>query len=521
MKLGELIAASPMAVLLDDAPADAPERDVTAIVYDSREVRPGSLFVARRVKGYHTDGHQYIPAAAAAGAVAAFVEPSYLAEQPTAKGIAPPLPLVVSPDNSAALADLAAAFYGYPARKLRVVGVTGTDGKTTTTFLISKVLEAAGHQTGLFGTVAFKVGDRIWDNPTRATTPEANEVQELLAQMVAEGCDYAVLESSSHGLAQHRLDHCEYDVAVLTNVTHEHLDFHGSVEQYRRDKARLFDYLHTAVDKGSPKVGVVNLDDPNAAMYIERVPAHGRTLTYAVTSDKADVRAVNVVASADGLQFTALTPVGRVDLNLMLTGSFNVYNALAALTVGISQGISLDRIKAALEAVPGVAGRMERIQAGQPFTCIVDYAHTPDAIDKVLGILRPLTKGRLIAVLGSAGERDLAKRPMQGAVAAKWCDFFVIADEDPRFEDSMKIINEIAAGAEAGGKVAGRDFLKIADRRAAIAAAFDHAAAGDIVALLGKGHEQCIIVGNDKLPWDDRTVARELLSSRNHDQPAD
>jgi UDP-N-acetylmuramoyl-L-alanyl-D-glutamate--2,6-diaminopimelate ligase len=196
----------------------------------------------------------------------------------------------------------------------------------------------------------------------------------------------------------------------------------------------------------------------------------------------------------------------------MLTGSFNVYNSLAALAVGISQGISLAEIKAALEQVPGVAGRMERIQAGQDFTCIVDYAHTPDAMNKVLGILRPLTKGKLIAVIGSAGERDLAKRPMIGATAARWCDFFVIADEDPRFEDPLKIINEIAAGAEAEGRQDGKDFLKIADRRAAIATAFDHAASGDIVALLGKGHEQCIIVGKDKLPWDDRTVARELLT---------
>ncbi|PZS03313.1 MAG: UDP-N-acetylmuramoyl-L-alanyl-D-glutamate--2,6-diaminopimelate ligase, partial [Candidatus Chloroheliales bacterium] len=486
--------------------ADAPEREVTGIAYDSRAVRPGSLFVARHEKGYRADGHQYIPIAAAQGAVAAVVEPDYLSGNPH-----PGLPLIVTPDSGAALADFAAAFYGYPARKLRVVGVTGTDGKTTTTFLISKVLEQGGHKTGLFGTVYFKVGTRLWDNPTRATTPEAVEVQELLAEMVADGCDYAVLESSSHGLAQHRLDHCEYDVAVLTNVTHEHLDFHGTVEEYQLAKAKLFDFLATSMDKGIVKVGVVNLDDPNAKMYIERVPANGRTLTYAVQNEHADVCALNVVASANGLRYTAATPVGNLDLELMLTGSFNVYNSLAAIAVGISQNVSLAEIKAALEQVPGVAGRMEQIQAGQDFTCIVDYAHTPDALNKVLGILRPLTQGKLIAVIGSAGERDLAKRPLLGAAAAKWCDFFVIADEDPRFEPPMKIINEIAAGAEAKGKQEGRDFLKIADRRTAIAAAFDCAATGDIVALLGKGHEQCIIVGKDKLPWDDRSVARELL----------
>ncbi len=424
------------------------------------------------------------------------------------------MPLIVSPDTGTALADFAAAFYGYPARKMRVVGVTGTDGKTTTTFLISKVLEQGGHKTGLFGTVYFKVGERLWDNPTRATTPEAVEVQELLAEMVAEGCDYAVLESSSHGLAQHRLDHCEYDVAVLTNITHEHLDFHGTVEAYRLAKAKLFDFLGTAVDKGSPKVGVVNLDDPQAKMYIERVPANGQVLTYGVENERSNVRALNIVSSANGLRYTAATPIGNVDLNLLLTGSFNVYNSLAAIAVGISQGVSLTDIKTALEQVPGVAGRMEQIQAGQDFTCIVDYAHTPGAMDKVLGILRPLTTGKLIAVVGSAGERDLAKRPMIGVATTKWCDFVVFTDEDPRFEEPMAIINEIATGAEAQGKHEGRDFLKIVDRREAIATAFDHAAAGDIVALLGKGHEQCIIVGKDKLPWDDRTVARELLLHR-------
>ena len=495
-----------MAELLEDAPANAPELEVTGIVYDSRDVKPGSLFVARHEKGYRVDGHQYIPAAVANGAVAAVVQPEYLTTNPH-----PDLPLIVSPDTGAAMADFAAAFYDYPARKLRVVGVTGTDGKTTTTFLISKLLEQGGHKTGLFGTVYFKVGARLWDNPTRATTPEAVEVQELLAEMVADGCDYAVLESSSHGLAQHRLDHCEYDVAVFTNISHDHLDFHGTVEAYRLAKAKLFEFLGTSLDKGVPKVGVVNLDDPSAKMYIERVPASGRVLTYAVENEHADVRALNVVSSANGLRYTAATPIGNLDLNLLLTGSFNVYNSLAAIAVAVSQGISLSDIKTALEQVPGVAGRMEQIQAGQNFTCIVDYAHTPGAMDKVLGILRPLTKGKLIAVVGSAGERDLAKRPMIGATTTKWSDLVVFTDEDPRFEEPMAIINEIAAGAEAQGKQEGRDFLKIVDRRTAIATAFDHAAAGDIVALLGKGHEQCIIVGKDKLPWDDRTVARELL----------
>ncbi len=507
MKLADLLLAVPNATL---QAASLAEAEIAAIVYDSREAAPGTLFVARYEKNYHTDGHQYVATALAQGATAAVVLPDFAAAHPD-------LPLISVPNTSAALADFAAAFYGNPARKLRTIGVTGTDGKTTTTFLISRVLEEAGFSTGLFGTVSFKVGPRLWDNPTRETTPEATEVQGLLAEMVAEGVQYAVLESSSHGLAQHRLDHCEYDVAVLTNVTHEHLDFHGSVEQYRLDKAILFDFLGSSADKGIGKVGVVNGDDPHAQLYLDRVPQGGRRLTYAIHNQQADVRASNIQAHPAGLRYDVSTPVGSIHLDLKLTGSFNVYNSLAALTVALSQDIPLAVIKRGLESVAGVAGRMEQIVAGQPFTCIVDYAHTPDAMDKVLGILRPLTKaegrdGKLICVFGSAGERDRAKRPMQGGVAAKWCDSFVIADEDPRFEEPMAIINEIAVGAEAVGKVAGRDFLKIADRREAIRAAFGLVAqAGDIVVLLGKGHEQCIIVGNEKLPWDDRTVARELL----------
>src|SRR6266540_3898324 len=526
MQLGELLADLP------DAQARGPTYiEISGIAYDSRAVRPGNLFVA--IGGFHVDAHAYIPQALEHGAAAV------VGEKATGELQLPPeLPYVRISNARTALAPIAAAFYGHPGRQMRVVGITGTDGKTTTTFLTSAVLEAGGHTTGMIGTVDFKLAARQWANDTRQSTPEAPEVQAMLREMADAGCDYAVLESTSHALSArwNRLGGAQFDVAVLTNVTHEHLDFHGSVEQYRRDKVRLFEMLGerplsvvssqlqgatdnrqqtTDNDLKWRKVAIVNTDDPHHQLFLDAAPARAERLTYGV-HHPADMRAHDVAASQHGLRFRVETPWGSAQLNLRLTGDFNVSNALAALTVGLAEGVPLDAAVLALEAIPGVRGRMERIEQGQPFTVLVDYAHTPGAFEKLMSIARPLTSGQLIAVFGSAGERDREKRAIQGAVAARFCDLLILTDEDPRLEDRDAIIAEIAQGAQQAGKREGSGYMRIPDRPAAIRAAFAHARPGDIVLLLGKGHESCIIYGDTKTPWDEAGAARAALREQGY-----
>ncbi len=503
MRLAQLLVELPQATLRGE-----PAVEIAGLAYDSRQVEPGCLFVA--IRGVHVDGHDYIPQALARGAAAV------VAEAGRALDLA--VPLVQVPDPHAALADLAAAFYRHPARELLVVGVTGTDGKTSTCFFTSSVLEAAGHTTALFGTVDFKIGPRRWANKTRQTSPESLEVQRFLRQAVEAGCTAAVLESSSHGLALQRLEHCEYDAAVLTNVTHEHLELHGTVEAYRLAKARLFEMLGEARKVGAQPdaplrpgrgIGVVNLDDPHAGLYIERTP--GPSWTYAIDNPAAGVRARDIVPGAEGIAFVAETPAGSFPVRLQTPGTFNVYNALAAACVGLAVGAAPAAVAGGLQAMAGVTGRMQRVDEGQPFGVLVDYAHTPEAFETVMRLLRPVVRGRMIAVFGSAGERDREKRPMQGEIAARYCELLVITDEDPRQEDRQAILDEIAAGAERVGKVRGRDYFTIADRRQAIGTALAQARAGDMVLLLGKGHEGCIFYADHALPWDEAAAAHELL----------
>ncbi|GAB4210073.1 MAG: UDP-N-acetylmuramoyl-L-alanyl-D-glutamate--2,6-diaminopimelate ligase [Roseiflexaceae bacterium] len=504
MQLNELIAG-----LAPAHRSGPPNPAINAVVYDSRRVGPGSLFVAYR--GFHTDGHTYIRQALERGAAAVVYEdPAYDGALGSAAGLR-------VANARAALAPLAAAFHGYPGRQMRVVGITGTDGKSTTTFLTSVALEAAGHCTGLLGTVDFKVAERMWANDTRQSTPEAPEVQALLREMADAGCGYAVLEATSHALSPRwdRLSGSAFDIAVLTNVTQEHLDFHGTVEQYRRDKARLFELLgepggNTPAPLKARKLAIVNADDPNHQMFLDAAPASAERLTYAVERP-ADVRALDVVASREGLRFRLVTPWGEATPHLRLTGDFNVANTLAALTVALAEGAPLEATVAALERVPGVRGRMERVEQGQPFTVLVDYAHTPGAFTKLLGIIRPLAERRLIALFGSAGERDREKRPLQGEIAARVCDLVILTDEDPRLEDREAILAEIAAGVERTGKRAGTGYHVIPDRAQAIRAAFAAAGPGDVVLLLGKGHEGSMIYADGPRPWDEAAEARAAL----------
>jgi len=411
-----------------------------------------------------------------------------------------------------ALADLSCAFYDYPAQHLCTIGVTGTDGKTTTSNLISSLLELSGRSTGLMTTANFKIGGQEWENATRQSTLEVLEVQQFLRHLLDAHVTHAVIEATSHGLELQRVHGCAFDVGVVTNITHEHLDFHKTIAAYRRAKARLFEMLDPLRDKGlgTHPVAVLNRDDESYEVLRPycRVPI----LDYGIDTP-ASVRAVDVQLHAHSTRFRVLLPNDEGVIETPFVGRFNVSNCLAAIALAYNQGITLADIRRGLATAKGVAGRMERIDEGQPFTVIVDYAHTPDSLRKVLMTLRPLTTGKLLLVFGSAGERDLQKRPIMGRIAAEMTDFFVITDEDPRQEDRIQILHDIAESAQAVGKRLDDDFLCIADRREAIRTAFTHALAGDTVLLAGKGHEQSIIIGREKLPWDDRQVAREQVQN--------
>lgn len=495
MRLSRLLAALAH-------PPIARDPEVTGLAYDSRRVVPGNLFVA--IPGFHVDGARFIRDAVARGAVAV------VARQEGARHSVA-VPLVPVADPRAALATLAAAWFGHPARQLTTIGVTGTDGKTTTSYLASAVLEGSGASTGLFTTVAHKIGSAWLPNPSRQTTPEALEVQELLRRMVDAGVRYAVLESSSHGLELHKLDHCDVDVAVFTNLSPDHLDFHGTVEAYRDAKSRLFAMLDAGCDKGLPKTAIVNADDAHGAFMAAQT--HARVLTYAVNA-AADIRPLSLDERAAGTLLAVATPNGVVRADLALPGRFNVYNALAAIGVGLACGIDTEAIGHALTATRGAPGRMHRVEAGQPFGVVVDYAHTGAAFAQVLRSLRPLTRGRLIAVFGCAGERGRERRVGMGEAAARGADYSVLTSEDPRGEEPEAIIAEIARAMTDAGAAEEAAFERIADRRKAIARAFALAAAGDIVLLTGKGHEGSIETAAGKQPWNEARVAAELLGGQ-------
>jgi UDP-N-acetylmuramoyl-L-alanyl-D-glutamate--2,6-diaminopimelate ligase len=495
MQLSSLLHA---AALDGHAPPALPTAEVQGVRYDSRRVRPGDLFVA--VPGTATDGHAHVGAALAAGALAVVVE--------RADACPDGAPRIVVPSSRAALADLAAAFHGFPARRLFVTGITGTDGKTTSTFLLSHVLDSMNRPSGLIGTVAIKIRDRWTENRARQSTPESPEIQEALAAMVEAGATDAVVEATSHGLALDRVRRCAFDAALVTNVTSEHLDFHGTRDRYLDAKALLLAGLAEAEGKQYPRFAAINCDDEGSASLIPRSPAP--VITFGLGTQAA-LRALDVQTRADGSSFDISMEGRRVHAETPLPGLFNVYNCLGVLALVHGCGLDLSVAAQHLATFTGVPGRMRRVDAGQPFAVIVDYAHTADSLQKVLQTVRPLATGRVIAVFGSAGDRDREKRPAMGRVAARCADYSVFTDEDPRSEPSLAIIDAIAAGARAEGKREGRDFARIVDRRDAIAHALRIAAPGDVVVLAGKGHEQSILVHGGSVPWDEESAARDGL----------
>ncbi len=481
---------------------------ISHITADSRQVKPGTLFVAYR--GVAVDGHRFVAAALAGGAAAVLVEQDAWARppQPVPNGS---VPVIAVPDGREALAYLAAAQEDFPAKKMTMVGITGTDGKTTTTNLLYHILAAAGKNVGMISTVNAVIGDLVLETGLHTTTPDAPDVQRYLAQMVAGGTDVCLLETTSHGLAQHRVTACHFDVAVVTNITHEHLDIHGSLEGYRAAKARLLDMLATAAEKGIPKTAILNCDDYSFD-YLKARLGERRWRGYSIEDHpEAAVTARNITCLPDKTAFTVCGPGYQFEAETVLVGDYNVSNCLAAAAAIEGLGLSPDAVRQGIAALPGVPGRMERITEGQPFTAVVDFAHTPNSLRRALAAARTLTEGRVIAVFGCAGRRDVEKRVLMGQVAAELADYTIITAEDPRTENLADILEATARAMVARGGIEGRTFERVPDRGRAIFRAVQLARPGDMVLALGKGHEQSMCFGEVEYPWDDRAALRSAL----------
>ena len=509
MKLSQLIAALP-----DLQTPLSSDPDITLITTDSRQVIPGALFVA--YPGVSVDGHRFIASAFARGAVAIMGERE-ITEINQQSAIGNRQYLQVR-DGREAFAWLNAAWHGFPARKLIMIGVTGTDGKTTTSNLIHSILTAAGIKAGLISTVNAVIGDRVLDTGLHTTTPDANDVQRYLAQMVAASMTHCVLETTSHGLAQHRVDACEFDVAVITNITHEHLDVHGSLEAYRAAKGVLFTSLAAALNKGMRKAAILNNDDFSHTYlrdWIETAANCGEQcpdiFTYAIRQPAA-WNAINVDYRADAIHFSAIGSSRSIEIATPLVGEFNVSNCLAAIAATVDGlGVDLPAARSGLAAFTGIPGRMERIAEGQSFTAIVDFAHTPNALDRAVAAARTMTEGQVIVVFGCAGLRDREKRTLMGEVAGRAADKIIVTAEDPRTEALDEIMEVTAQALIAQGRVEGVDFWRVPDRGEALARACALARPNDVVLACGKGHEQSMCFGEIEYPWDDRLALRAAL----------
>jgi len=472
--------------------------EVEGIAYDSRHVKPGDLFVA--VQGLHVDGHHYLGDAVTKGAVAVAVERS--AKAPDG------VPVLRMPSTRIGLADLAAEFYGRPSRRLKLAGVTGTDGKTTVTHMAEHVLQSSGIVAGAMSTVAFKVSGREVDNTSGQTTTEAPEVQAWLARMVEGGAACAVIETTSHALVQERVRACEFDVAAFTNVGHDHLDYHASWEDYLEAKARLIDLTAAAADKGIEKTAVLNRDDISYERLARRpIP---RRWTYGMTT-ASDIHPLDLSVTGAGSRFRMKTPAGETEVTLNVPARFNIYNALCAAGVCLALEVPVEDIGRGLAGFEGVRGRLEPVDLGQDFRVYIDFAHAAGSLASALAELRPFTKGRLIVVFGSTARSD-HDRPGMGRAAAEFSDFFIITTDDPLNEDPVEIARDVQAGAV--GKSPGRDFEVVIDRRAAIRRGIEIARPGDTVLLAGKGHERSMRTASGSEPWNERAEAEAAIKQR-------
>lgn len=551
MQLAQLVGALPFYEILA-GDAEIANREITRVTDKSQNVIPGSLFVA--YPGVNVDGAKFIPDAIQRGA-AAIISQSPISTSRSLANLQSPVPLLHVRNGRSALAHLAAAFHNFPTRNLRVIGVTGTDGKTTTSTLIENILLAAGHTVGTITTVAAHIGGQEVDTGFHTTTPDAPDIQHYLAQMVERGAEYAVVESTSHGLAQHRLDAVDFDIAVVTNITHEHLDIHGSWENYRDAKAQLFRFLETTRRKPrTKKVAVLNADDNSRGVFdfLRAIPADEKVIytQLPVTAHQSRVAsnqsptelrvsARDVSHTASGLRFTLETPFGELKIESPLIGRYNVSNILAAAGAAIGRRIPFEPIARGVTMTQGIVGRMERISSTRPFTVIVDFAHTPYALENALktarelvgaGSSRPETggelaageggatpplrnAGRVISIFGCAGLRDVQKRAWMGEISGTVADITVVTAEDPRTESLAEINAQIAEGLHKAGRSLNRDYFVVDDRAAAIDFSINELAQpGDVVMICGKGHERSMCFGSTEYPWSDQDAARNALN---------
>ena len=493
MLLGELARGVPGATVEGDGRVE-----IRGIQPDSRRVKAGDLFVA--VPGIRADGHAFIADAIAAGAVAVAIQSD--TKKPDT------VPAIRVPSTRSALGELAAELYGRPSRHLRVAGVTGTDGKTTTTHMAEHVLHASGIVAGAMSTVAYRVGATETDNTSGQTTTEAHQIQAWLKQMVDAGVRCAVIETTSHALVQERVAACDFDVAAYTNVGHDHLDYHATWDDYLEAKARLIDLTATAADKGIEKTAVLNRDDPSYAKLSRRPIA--RRWTYGLTS-AADFHPLELGTTDTGSHFRLKTPFGETYVSLAVPARFNVYNALCAAAVCLALEVPLEDIGTGLASFEGVRGRLERVDAGQDFRVFIDFAHSAGALASALAELRPFTQRRLMVVFGSTARSD-HDRPGMGRAAGQFADFFIITTDDPLGEDPVEIARDVQSGVE--GKAAGLDYEIVIDRRAAIRRAIELAGPGDTVLLAGKGHEHTMQMASGAEPWDERAVAEAAIKEK-------
>jgi len=490
MTLGKLMGS--VGVSVPDSSADI---EVSAITADSRRVRPGTVFVA--IRGTQTDSHGHIADAADAGAAAV------VGERPELSPAS--VPYIVVPRSRETLARLAHVFAGYPTRRLRVIGITGTNGKTSTAILCSAILDAAGEPCATFGTIAYETGSTVHE--AGQTTPGPERLVELFGEALDAGRRAVCLEVSSHALDQDRVTGTDFDIGVFTNLSQDHLDYHTDIESYFQAKLKLFELLNNSFDKGFAKQAVLNIDDPRTD---DIVPAlEVPILRYGFASG-ADVRARDVKVTEAGTRFRVDAPSGTSRVHTRLIGRHNVSNVLASLAVAEACGITLDVAAGAVEEIV-VPGRFENVTAGQPFTVVVDYAHTDDALRNLLAACRNITRSRVIAVFGCGGDRDRTKRPKMGQVVGEMADFAVLTTDNPRTEDPVRIALDAEVGLGRAGWHKGNEYVVLLDRREAIAEAVGRAKKGDVVAIAGKGHEPYQIVGTEKLPFDDRVVAREII----------